>query len=274
MTATPTPPDPFRLDGKTALVTGATGALGSAMCHALARAGAQVIVLARNRERIDALVEAIRSAGGQAHGVSADVLDRQRLAQVAADLPRLDVLVNGAGGNVPQATVQRGERSFFDLPTSALDQVLQLNLHGSVIPTQVFGARMAQAGAGSIINVSSMASLRPLTRVMGYGMAKAALNNLTQWLAVYMATEHSPQIRVNAIAPGFFLGEQNRYLLIDRDTGELTARGRAIIAQTPAGRFGEPDDLSGALVWLAGDAARFVTGVVIPVDGGFSAFSL
>jgi len=165
-----------------------------------------------------------------------------------------------------------GERTFFDLPEEALRWVFDLNLIGTVLPSQIFGAKMAERGSGVIINISSMASMQPLTRVIAYSAAKAAINNFTQWLAVYMATEHSPNIRVNAIAPGFFLGEQNRFLLMNEDE-TLTARGQQIIDHTPMARFGDADDLSGALLWLTSDASKFVTGIVVPVDGGFSAFS-
>ncbi|PJF42582.1 MAG: D-mannonate oxidoreductase, partial [Candidatus Thermofonsia Clade 1 bacterium] len=165
------------------------------------------------------------------------------------------------------------ERTFFDLPEEALTFVFNLNWLGSLLAAQIFGRYMAAQGSGAIINLSSMAAFRPLTRVVAYASAKAALNNFTQWLAVYMAREHSPNIRVNAIAPGFFLGEQNRFLLIDAERGTLTERGAQIIAHTPMARFGTPDDLIGTLIWLASDASRFVTGIVVPVDGGFSAYS-
>lgn len=267
----------FDLSGKVAVVTGGTGVLGGAMCHGLARAGASVVVLARTQEKIERVVEAIQRENGQAMGVSADALDADAL-QIAAEAVverygRIDILVNGAGGNKPEATAVPGQRSFFDLPAGALQDVFDLNFTSSLLASQVFGRHMVTQESGVIINVSSMAALKILTRVVAYSAAKAALNNFTQWLSVYMAREHSPNIRVNAIAPGFYLGEQNRYLLIDRDTGDLTPRGRAIIDTTPMGRFGDPDDLVGTLVWLASDASRFVTGIVVPIDGGFSAFS-
>jgi NAD(P)-dependent dehydrogenase (short-subunit alcohol dehydrogenase family) len=257
----------FRLDGKTALVTGGTGALGSTMCRTLAAAGATVIVMARTDSAASALADDI---GGQA--IACDVLDKAALERAAAEIGRVDILVNGAGGNRAEATAMPGQRTFFDLPEDALRWVFDLNLLGTILPAQVFGAGMAQRGSGTIINISSMASMQPLTRVVAYGAAKAAINNVTQWLAVTMAREHDPAIRVNAIAPGFFLGEQNRFLLTNED-GSLTERGQQIIDHTPAGRFGDPDDLSGALLWLASDASRFVTGIVVPVDGGFSAYS-
>ena len=205
----------------------------------------------------------------------ADVLDRAQLEAardvVLARWGRLDILVNAAGGNVLAATVPPGS-SFFDLPSTALEQVVDLNLHGTLLPIQVFGAAMARAGRGSIVNVSSMAAQRALTRVVGYGAAKAAVENITRWLAVELARAHGEDLRVNAIAPGFFIGDQNRALLLNADD-TLTARGQTIIDHTPAGRFGEPDDLISTLIWLCGPGASFVNGIVVPVDGGFGAFS-
>jgi len=263
----------FRLDHKVALVTGGAGVLGRVMCHTFTQAGASVVVLDRSIETAQALVAEL---GADSLAVAADVLDKDSL-QRAADaimqrFGRLDVLVNAAGGNRPEATVTQGQRTFFDLPQEALRWVFDLNLMGTILPAQVFGALMTTQESGSIINISSMASMQPLTRVVAYAAAKAAVNNFTQWLAVYLASEYNPHLRVNAIAPGFFLGEQNRYLLLN-DDGTLTARGQQIIAHTPMARFGSPDDLSGVLLWLASDASRFVTGIVVPVDGGFSAYS-
>jgi NAD(P)-dependent dehydrogenase (short-subunit alcohol dehydrogenase family) len=184
----------------------------------------------------------------------------------------VDALINGAGGNKPEATTSP-ERTFFDLPEAALRFVFDLNLMGTIIPSQIFGKRLAEKGEGVILNISSMNALRPLTRVAGYSAAKAGVSNFTQWLAVHMAQEYSPRIRVNAIAPGFFLTEQNRYLLTDAKTGELTARGQSIINHTPMRRFGQPEDLFGAVLWLLSPASAFVTGLVVPIDGGFQAFS-
>lgn len=267
----------FDLTGKVAVVTGGTGVLGSAMCKGLARAGASVAILARTEENAIALAKEIESSGGTALGIRADVLDKASLQAAAetvlARFGRVDILLNGAGGNRPEATAVPGQRTFFDLPQDVMQWVFDLNFMGSILPSQVFGEPMTKQGSGVIINISSMASYRPMTRVIAYSGAKAAINNFTFWLATYMAKEHSPNIRVNAIAPGFYLGEQNRYLLIDEKTGELTPRGKTIIDHTPMGRFGEPDDLVGTLIWLASDASRFVTGVVVPVDGGFSAFT-
>ncbi|HKI91269.1 MAG TPA: SDR family oxidoreductase [Gaiellaceae bacterium] len=280
MTA-PTPSDGsvtdlFGLAGRVAVVTGATGVLGGELARGLAAAGASVGVLARRGDRVEALVEELRAQGREALALEADVLDAAALERardaVLGRWSRVDVLVNAAGGNVAAATT--GERSFFELPAAALEQVVALNLHGTILSSQVFGAAMARLGDAppggrSIVNVSSMAARRALTRVGGYGAAKAAVENLTRWLAVELAPA---RIRVNAVAPGFFASEQNRTLLYDRD-GTLSGRGARIVAGTPAGRFGEPRELVGAVVWLAGDSASFVTGAVIPVDGGFDAFS-
>ena len=234
----------FALDDAVAVVTGGTGALGSAMARGLAAA----------------------ALGGLA--LPANVLDRAGLIAARERLlerwGRVDVLVNAAGGNVPGATLAP-DAGVFDMPEAAFREVVDLNLVGTLLPAQVFGAAMER---GAIVNVSSMAADRAISRVVGYSAAKAAVENLTRWLAVELA----PAVRVNAIAPGFFVGEQNRRLLLD-DDGELTERGRTIVARTPAGRFGEADELVGTLVWLCGRGADFVTGAVVPVDGGFNAFS-
>ena len=265
----------FDLTGRVAVVTGGTGVLGGALARGLARAGANVGVLGRRTEKAEAVAAEIRAAGGEALALTADVLNKEQLERARAHLlracGRIDILVNGAGGNVPEATVV-GDKSFFDLSGDALRDVFDLNLHGTVLPIQVFGEAMAQAQRGSIINISSMAAQRPLTRVVGYGAAKAALENLTRWLAVELAQKYGPGLRVNAVAPGFFLGEQNRTLLLN-DDGSLTERGQKIVTHTPIGRFGEPEELVGTTVWLASSASSFVTGIVVPVDGGFSAYS-
>src|SRR5688572_14603011 len=265
--------DLFGLGGQVAVITGGTGVLGGAMAHGLARAGAKVGVLGRRRERAEAVAQAIEAAGGGALALPADVLDRGQL-ELARDAVlgrwgRLDILVNAAGGNLPGATAEPG--AFFDLPADALAQVVDLNLHGTLIPSQVFGAAMAQARRGCIVNISSMAAQRAITRVVGYAAAKAAVDNATRWLAVELARSFGSNVRVNAIAPGFFVGEQNRAMLLNKDGG-LTPRGQTIIDHTPAGRFGQPDELISTLIWLCGAGASFVNGVVVPVDGGFSAF--
>ncbi len=267
--------DLFRLDGQVAIVTGGTGVLGGAMARGLAQAGAQVAILGRRREQAESVARELESLGCAAMAAPADVLDRAQLEQARDAIlqrwGRIDVLVNAAGGNVAAATVSPGG-SFFDLPQEALARVIDLNLAGTLLPTQVFGAVMARAGRGSIVNISSMAAQRALTRVVGYGAAKAAVENVTRWLAVELARAYGAGLRVNAIAPGFFIGEQNRDLLLNSD-GSLTQRGQTIIDHTPAGRFGEPQDLISTLIWLCGPGASFVNGVVVAVDGGFSAFS-
>ena len=269
----------YGLQGQTAVVTGGTGVLGGVMARGLARAGARVAIVGRRRARAEAAAAAIREAGGEAMAAPADVLDRRSLAEACAAVQErwgaVDILVNAAGGTTPASTVAEG-MSIFDISETGLREVIDLNLLGSLLPTQVFGAVMAQRPRserrGCIVMVSSMAARRALTRVAGYGAAKAAIENLTRWLATDFARSYGQGIRVNAIAPGFFVGDQNRALLLNED-GTRTPRGETILAHTPAGRFGDPDDLVSTLVWLCGPGARFVTGVVIPVDGGFSAFS-
>ena len=264
----------FSLQGKVAIVTGGTGVLGGAMAHGLAAAGAKVAILGRRGGKADEVVAAIQANGGEAMPAAADVLDRAQLESardaVLQQWGRIDILINAAGGNSPDATVF-GDVTFFNLKREAITKMLDLNLIGTVLPSQVFGETMAKAGSGSILNISSMAAQRPLTRVIGYAAAKSAIDNFTRWLAVEMNSKYGPGLRVNAVAPGFFVGEQNRSFLLNPDQS-LTPRGQQIVAHTPMGRFGEPDELIGAAVWLCSDAARFVTGIVVPVDGGFSAF--
>ncbi len=267
--------DLFSLAGQVAVVTGGTGVLGGAMARGLALAGARVGVLGRRRAQAEETVRAIEAAGGAALPLVADVLDRAQLEAareaVLAEWGRLDVLVNAAGGNVPSATLPPGQ-SFFALPVEGLEPVIALNLRGTLLPSQVLGEALARDGGGCIVNISSMAAQRAMTRVVGYGVAKAGVDNATRWLAVELARAFGGRLRVNAIAPGFFVGDQNRALLLN-DDGTLTPRGQTIIDHTPAGRFGEPAELISTLIWLCGPGASFVNGVVVPVDGGFSAFS-
>ncbi|MBM3334359.1 SDR family oxidoreductase [Candidatus Sumerlaeota bacterium] len=268
----------FSVAGKVAAVTGGGGVLCSTMARALADAGARIAVCDILEDMARTVADDIRRQGGDARPYKMDTLSldsiREQCAAICHDFGSVDVLINGAGGNVKEATTS-ADLSFFDLPLSALERVVALNLFGgAILPCQVFGRLMVKNdNGGSIINISSMNAIRPLTRIAGYSAAKAAVSNFTQWLAVHLAREHNRRLRVNAIAPGFFLTEQNRYLLTDRETGELTERGKTVIAHTPMGEFGRPEDLVGAVLWLASDASRFVTGIVVPIDGGFSAFS-
>jgi NAD(P)-dependent dehydrogenase (short-subunit alcohol dehydrogenase family) len=268
----------FSLAGKVTVVMGGSGVLGGAIAEGFGAAGAQIVVTGRAKDRLDACVKRIEKAGGSARSYTVDVFDRDSIVaccdQIYADCDRVDVLLNAVGGNMPGATTSK-EQSFFDLPADAMQKVMDLNLlAGTIAPCQVFGARMKDnPDGGSIINISSMNAVRPLTRIPAYSAAKAAVSNFTQWLAVHLAQEYSPKLRVNAISPGFFLTAQNRFLLMDEKTGRSTARGKTIIDHTPMGRYGSPEDLIGVAVWLASDASRFVTGTVVSVDGGFSAFS-
>ena len=273
----------FSLEGKVAVVTGGTGVLGGAMARGLAAAGAKVAILGRREAKAHEVADAIAAAGNNAMPLPADVLDEDSLRAARQKLldkwGGVDILINAAGGNLPDATVF-GDITFFNVPRIALEGVVGLNFTGTVLPIQIFGEPMAKQGKGSIINISSMAAQKVLTRVMGYSAAKAAVDNLTRWLAVDLAEKHGAGLRVNAIAPGFFIGEQNRALLIKEDPAHgaqdslsLTERGQQIVDHTPMGRFGEPDELVGAATWLASDASSFVTGIVVPIDGGFSAAS-
>jgi NAD(P)-dependent dehydrogenase (short-subunit alcohol dehydrogenase family) len=265
----------FSLAGKTAIVTGATGVLGGAIARGLAQAGASIGILGRRADKAAEVADTIGAAGGSAVPLPADILDAASLAaardKMLEQCGHIDILVNAAGGNVPGATIV-GDLTFFNMGRDAFDQVIALNLTGTLLPCQVFGQVMADAGSGSIINISSMTAQKPLTRVLGYGNAKAAIDNFTKWLAVELAQKYGAGLRVNAIAPGFFIGDQNRGFLL-KDDGSYSDRGQRIIEHTPMGRFGEAEELVGTSVWLASDASRFVTGVVVPVDGGFSAFS-
>jgi len=266
----------FNLSGKVAVVTGGGGVLCGAMSRALGRVGVKVAVLDLIPEAAQQVADDIVAAGGEAIAVKCDVLDKASVEAacqaVLERFGRVDILINGAGGNKKQATTSP-DLSFFDLPSDAVQWVFNLNFIGVLLPSQVFGRVIAGQGEGVILNISSMNAFRPLTKIPAYSAAKAAVSNFTQWLAVHMSQEYSDKIRVNAIAPGFFLTEQNRFLLTDEATGELTPRGKTIIEHTPMGRFGDPQDLIGTVLWLLSPGAAFVHGVVVPVDGGFSAFS-
>jgi NAD(P)-dependent dehydrogenase (short-subunit alcohol dehydrogenase family) len=264
----------FSLSGKTAIVTGGTGVLGGAMVKGLAAAGASVAILGRRKDAADALAKEIKRSGGKAIGIKADVLDRESLVQARADVMKefgsIDILVNAAGGNMPGAVIAP-DKNFFSLNMDDFQKVVDLNLMGTVLPSQVFSEDMAKKKKGVIINIASMASFRPITRVVGYSAAKAGVENFTGWLAVEMAKKFGEGIRVNAISPGFFITEQNKNLLTNPD-GTYTARGQSAVNQTPFARFGKPDELVGTLIWLCSDASAFVTGVNVAVDGGFNVF--
>jgi NAD(P)-dependent dehydrogenase (short-subunit alcohol dehydrogenase family) len=266
----------YDFSDRTVVVTGGAGMLGGEMACALVGLNANVVILDRDQELAQKVIERFpKVVKGRGICVYGDVLKTETLQQaretIQAEFGAVDVLINAAGGNHPSATT-KPDLSFFDLPLDALHFVGDLNLLGTILPCQAFGREMAERGEGVILNVSSMNAFRPLTRIPAYSAAKAAVSNFTQWLAVHMAQEYSPRIRVNAIAPGFFLTEQNRFLLTDKDTGKLTTRGESILAHTPMNRFGTPEDLLGATMWLISPASAFVTGIVIPIDGGFSAF--
>jgi NAD(P)-dependent dehydrogenase (short-subunit alcohol dehydrogenase family) len=266
----------FSLKGKVAVVTGGGGVLCGTMSRALGKAGAKVAVLDLFPDAAQRVADDITAAGGSAIAVRCDVLDRASIESAADEVlgafGRTDILINGAGGNKREATTS-ADLAFFDLPANAVQWVFELNFLGSLLPSQVFGRLMAEREEGIILNVSSMNAFRPLTRIPAYSAAKAAVSNFTQWLAVHMAQEYSPRVRVNGIAPGFFMTTQNRFLLTDEATGELTPRGQTIVDHTPMGRFGDPEELVGTVLWLLSPASAFVTGTVVPVDGGFSAFS-
>lgn len=266
----------FSVKDKVVVITGGCGILGSDMVKYLASEGAKLVVLDRNKERGDELIDQVRLNRGEALFLETDVLNKEILEQNKTDIlaayGTIDVLINAAGGNMPGATIAP-DKTIFDLNMGDFEKVVDLNLHGTVLPTLVFGKVMAEKKEGSIVNISSESALRPLTRVVGYGTAKAAVTNFTKYLAAEMAIKFGPGIRVNAMAPGFFLTEQNRTLLTNPD-GTYTDRARTIIAHTPAGRFGESEELLGTLQWLISDASKFVTGTVTVIDGGFDAFSI
>jgi len=265
----------FNLKEKTAVITGGAGFLGSAIAKGLGKAGAKIALC--DIVNADKVAQELKTEGIQAKGYYINVMDIEKVKvcrdEVIRDFGKVDILLNAAGGNMKEATTSE-ELKFFDLPLSALEKVVGLNLFGgAILPSQVFGKIMVEnKEGGSIINISSMSAFCPLTKVPGYSAAKAAVSNFTQWLAVHFAQEYNKNLRVNAIAPGFFLTAQNRFLLTNED-GSLTPRGETIIAHTPMDKFGDPEDLIGACVWLASDASKFVTGIIVPIDGGFSAFS-
>ncbi len=266
----------FRIKDKAIVITGGAGILCTAIAKYLARQGAKLCIVDCDKPRTNQLVKEIKAEGGFAIPACANVLDNKEITQASdcaiKNMGKVDVLINGAGGNKKKATVS-DELAFFDLPADAIRSVLDLNLTGTILSSQVFGRHMAERGEGIILNVSSMSAFRALTKVGAYSAAKAAVSNFTQWLAVHMCQNYSTNIRVNAIAPGFFLTNQNRFLLTDEKTGGLTPRGKTIIAHTPMGRFGDAHELCGTVHWLLSDASKFVTGVVVPIDGGFNAFS-
>jgi NAD(P)-dependent dehydrogenase (short-subunit alcohol dehydrogenase family) len=266
----------YDLTGQVAVLTGGAGVLCSAMAQGLADCGARVAILDLDLAAAENLASRLRERGAQATAVQVNVLDKPSIERAAQEVitafGRIDILINGAGGNKKEATTS-DDTSFFDLPADAIRWVFDLNIVGTVLPCQVFGRYMVKQGTGCIINISSMAAFRPLTKTVAYSAAKAAVSNFTQWLAVHISQNYTPKIRVNAIAPGFFLTDQNRFLVTQQGTGELTARGQAIVGHTPMARLGDPEDLVGTILWLTSEGASFVHGAVIPIDGAFSAFS-
>ena len=265
---------PFAVTGRVAVVTGGYGVLGGAIAAGLARAGSAIAILGRRPEAATAQAAAIRREGGDASVLIADVLDEGQVRRARDELlkarGRVDILINAAGGNVARA--RSDDKPVFDVPIDALDEVLRLNLHGTLIPSLIFGEVMGRQGSGCIVNISSMAARRTLSGVLGYSIAKAGIDSFTQWLAVDLARRYGARLRVNAVAPGFIVTDQNRNVLVKPD-GSYTERARAIVAHTPMGRLGTPEEVVGAVQWLCSDAAAFVTGVVLPVDGGFSVSS-
>ena len=264
----------FEIQDKVIVITGATGALGGALALSLAKAKAKLVILGRNQELLDELSSKLNTLT-VVKTYTVNVMDRMDLIRVREEMKshfdRIDVLINAVGGNLPGAVIP-DDKSIFDLSETDFDQVVDLNLKGTLLPSIVFGEVMSQKGKGSIINYSSMAVDRVITRVLGYSASKAAMENFTRWMAVEMALKFGDGIRVNAIAPGFFIGKQNRDLLLNKD-GSLTSRGEKIIRNTPMQRFGEAEELNGPIHFLCSDSASFVTGIVLPVDGGFGVFS-
>ncbi len=265
----------FDVKGKVAIITGGSGALGGSMAKSLLKAGAKIAILDLREEPTKARVSELEALGGEVIGLVSSVLDKDQLIEaketILAKWGRIDILINAAGGNMPGATITP-EQTVFDLSMDDFKKVTDLNLNGTVLPTMIFAEAMTNQKKGSIINISSMAASRAITRVVGYSAAKAAIDNFTKWMAVEMALKFGEGVRVNAIAPGFFIGEQNRRLLTNED-GSFTQRGQTVVNQTPMGRFGEAEELNGTIQWLCSDASKFVTGIIVPIDGGFSAFS-
>jgi NAD(P)-dependent dehydrogenase (short-subunit alcohol dehydrogenase family) len=265
----------FSVKGKVAVITGAGGVLGGSIAKSFIQSGAKVVALDIRQEQLDARIKELTAEGGEAIGIVGNVLDMESLKNVAKEIVHkwgcIDILLNIAGGNTPRGTLAP-DQAFFDMPLEEWEKVTNLNMNGTVYPSMAFGKIMAKQKKGCIINVSSMAAYSAITRVPGYSAAKTAVSNFTQWLATEMALKYGDGIRVNAIAPGFFIGDQNRTVLINPD-GSLTDRSKKVLAKTPMGRFGDIAELNGAVQFLCSDAASFITGAILPVDGGFSAFS-
>lgn len=265
----------FSLENKVAIITGGAGVLGGSIAQSLSNSGVKIVILDREQETINSVVKSINEHGGEAIGLETNVLDKSTLEQnrdaILKHFGRIDILLNAAGGNMPGATIGP-DQTIFDLKMEDFQKVTDLNLNGTVLPSMVFGKVMAKQTEGCIVNFSSMTVERAITRVVGYSASKAAMENFTRWMSVEMATKFGGKIRVNAIAPGFFIGNQNRRLLTNED-GSYTDRGNTIINNTPMKRFGEAEELNGAIHFLCSEAASFITGIVIPIDGGFSAFS-
>lgn len=265
----------FSIAGKVAVITGAGGVLGGSIAKSFVEAGAKVVAIDIRQEQLDVRIKELTDVGGEAIGIIGNVLDIESLEKVAQEIlakwGRIDILLNIAGGNMPGATLAP-DQPFHDMKISDWEKVTSLNLNGTVYPSMVFGKVMSEQKSGSIINISSMAAYSAITRVPGYSVAKTGISNFTQWLATEMALKYGDGIRVNALAPGFFIGDQNRAVLINPD-GSLTERSQKVLAKTPMNRFGDITELNGAVQFLCSPAASFITGVVLPVDGGFSAFS-
>jgi len=266
----------FGVQGRVAAITGGGGILCGTMGKALADLGVKVALMDIRKEAAQKIVDEITAAGGTGLAVQCDVLNRDSVIAAQDEIVKafgsVDILINGAGGNHPKATTTP-DMKFWDLPMDGFQWVFNLNFIGTVIPSQIFGETFAEQGHGDIVNISSMSAFRPLTNVAAYSAAKAAISNFTQWLAVHISQNYSQKVKVNAIAPGFFVTEQNRWLLTRKEDGGLTPRGQKVIDHTPMGAFGDPEDLVGCLVWLLSPSAKFVHGTVVPVDGGFAAYS-